>query len=214
MYFGNRGPGLALLVIVLLMASLALAQSFPRELQYDRALILQGQYWRLISCHFVHSGWKHLILNLAGAMLVFSLFYQHQPFRYGLMAMVFCSIGTSISLLIFSPQVDWYVGFSGVLHGLLVAAIVAQLVQGNSLYVWGLLLVVTKLCLDGFSASSELTGPFIGAMIIREAHVSGAVSGGLAGLIVFRLCLPDRPGDFKWPQCFGNRANAKVTHGQ
>jgi len=35
-------------------------------LRYERAAIAGGEVWRLVSCHFVHLGWAHCLLNVGG----------------------------------------------------------------------------------------------------------------------------------------------------
>ena len=39
-------------------------------LAYDRAGLGAGQVWRLLTAHFVHLGWTHMLLNLAGPVVV------------------------------------------------------------------------------------------------------------------------------------------------
>ena len=41
---------------------------------FDRQLIEQQQYWRMLTAHFVHLNIKHLALNLAGLTLVLIIF--------------------------------------------------------------------------------------------------------------------------------------------
>ena len=42
-------------------------------LKYDRLAIEGGDWWRLITGHFVHLGLSHLALNIAGLLLVWIL---------------------------------------------------------------------------------------------------------------------------------------------
>jgi len=59
------------LSIVLISTALALGgQTVTEALRYQRGAILDGQWWRLISGNLVHLGWSHLLLNLAGLILV------------------------------------------------------------------------------------------------------------------------------------------------
>ncbi|MEE9338293.1 MAG: rhomboid family intramembrane serine protease, partial [Methylococcaceae bacterium] len=45
----------------------------PEQLIYDRALISQGEIWRLLTAHLVHLDSEHLILNLAALLVLGSL---------------------------------------------------------------------------------------------------------------------------------------------
>ncbi|HET9447441.1 MAG TPA: rhomboid family intramembrane serine protease, partial [Steroidobacteraceae bacterium] len=43
-------------------------------LRYERLAVLHGEYWRLITGHFVHGSTQHLLLNAVGLGLVAALF--------------------------------------------------------------------------------------------------------------------------------------------
>ncbi|HEY4974530.1 MAG TPA: rhomboid family intramembrane serine protease, partial [Steroidobacteraceae bacterium] len=67
--------GAALLAVVLLLLALSALGAWGREtLQYDRAALMRYQWWRLLSAHLVHLGWRHALLNCAGLTLLWMLF--------------------------------------------------------------------------------------------------------------------------------------------
>jgi len=173
-------------VILSLIIITLVGQKFAPIFLYDRSLILNGEYWRILTCHFVHTGWNHLFLNLTASMLVFSLFFHlYSPLGW-LIGAAFCMIGISLSFLLFCPNLEWYIGLSGLLHGLFVMGIIGEIRKGNILFCLGLLAVTTKLTLEYFIGPSNITNQFINAIVITNAHLSGAIIGCIAAyLIIF-----------------------------
>ena len=61
-------------MLVSLCVIFALFGDIGREtFRYDRLQIENGEYWRLLTGHFVHLGPTHLVLNMAGLVLVWLL---------------------------------------------------------------------------------------------------------------------------------------------
>lgn len=174
------------LVILSLIIITLVGQKFAPIFFYDRSSILNGEYWRVLTCHFVHTGWNHLFLNLTAFLLVFSLFlHLYSPFGW-LIGATFCMIGISLSFLFFCPTLEWYMGLSGLLHGLFVMGIIGEIRKGNTLYCFGLLAVTAKLALEYFIGPSNITNQFINALVITNAHLTGAIIGCIAAcLIIF-----------------------------
>ena len=148
-------------------------------LRYDRDAIQAGQLWRIVSGHLAHLGWSHLAMNLAGLGLIWVIFGSHIPWQRWLVILVVGAIGTSVLLLLFNPQLRWYVGLSGVLHTLFIAGCLADL-KHRRWDTWILLvLVIAKLAYEqiwGPMPGSESTA---GGKVIVDAHLYGAVFGFL-----------------------------------
>ncbi len=148
-------------------------------LRYDRDAIQAGQLWRIITGHLAHLGWSHMGMNLAGLGLIWAIFGGHIPWRRWLVILFAGAIGTSVFMLLFNPQLRWYVGLSGVLHTLFIAGCLADLKQRR----WDswilLVLVISKLAYEqiwGPMPGSESTA---GGKVIVDAHLYGAVFGFL-----------------------------------
>ena len=61
----DRAYGWALLALIALLAGLELGGDPWRDaLSYDRAALAGGQWWRLISAHFVHLDAQHMLIDL------------------------------------------------------------------------------------------------------------------------------------------------------
>lgn len=152
-------------------------------LQYDREYILSGELWRMVTCHFTHTNWHHLLLNLTGALLIYTLFGSLCSFSLWSLSLAGCITTISTGIFLFHPEVEWYRGLSGVLHGLLTVGLLGGIKKGITIYFIGLLAMVGKLISEVTFGSPLETELAIGASVISEAHIYGAVAGSLIFLI-------------------------------
>src|ERR1700685_1816805 len=167
----DRGRWLwLLLIVVLLGALLAIGDSATMGLQYDRAAIAAGGWWRLLTAHLVHLDLHHLALNELGLVLMWALFAQdYDPVEW---CVIVCAGALAIScgLWWLSPRVIWYVGASGVLHSIMAAGAAKHLVE-RSWDRWILIIgLCAKLAWEQFHASSAV-------LIVVDAHLYGALCG-------------------------------------
>lgn len=153
-------------------------------LRFDRAAILDGQLWRLLTGNLVHLGWPHLAMNLAGLALIWLLVGHLFTSRQWIWVAIICGLGVSGGLLAFNPELLWYVGLSGVLHGFLISGCLADLRTGHR-GAWLLLILVwAKLIWEqtaGPLPGSEATA---GGAVVVDAHLYGALAGILAVAIL------------------------------
>ena len=186
--FHDTKEKLSLIITALILISILLvAQRYASIFQYGRAAIMAGEYWRIITCHFVHSGWEHLTLNVIGAVLLFGLFVNlYSPFVW-LMGALCCMIGISLSFLIFCVNLEWYNGLSGVLHAVFLMGCIGEIKNGNMFYCFGLLGIIGKLVMDRFAGPSEFTSQFTETLVATAAHLSGIISGGVTGCIIIYM---------------------------
>ena len=170
----------ALVVTVALV--IAVAGDNGRELlRYDRIAIANGEILRLISGHFAHLGWSHFALNAAGIVLVFFLVGPRFSARLWLLICALIIVVIDAGFWFFQPQLIWYVGLSGLLHGCLAAGVMEGLRQRqfDDWLIAGLL--VLKL---GYE---QLVGPLpgseasAGGSVVVAAHLYGAIAGALIG---------------------------------
>jgi rhomboid family GlyGly-CTERM serine protease len=160
-------------------------------LAWDRDALEAGQWWRLASGHFVHLGWSHLALNLAGLGLVTWITGR----AYGLVRWLLIAVITLAAIdagfWFLYDELDWYVGLSGLLHGLLVAGLFAGATRGDREAMALGALVVGKLAweqLAGPLPGSESTS---GGAVIVDAHLYGAIGGLVGALVPWRRVRPE-----------------------
>ena len=120
-----RAPlALAIVLVVVQLLGAAAWETLP----YDRAAVLAGgEYARLVTAHFFHYDLAHLAWNLVGLALVAALFAREFDLRGWIVIFVAATVAVDLGFLVFEPQLAWYVGFSGVLHGLMAAGLCAWL---------------------------------------------------------------------------------------
>jgi len=179
----------ALVAALILLAALG-GDAARAAGRYERAAVLRGELWRLVTGHFVHLGWSHMLLNLAGLVLVWMLCANGLNGWRGVSALLASIAAIDSGFLLFEPQLQWYVGFSGVLHGLFAAGIVAA-VRARESGAWILAaMLVGKLAFEQLVGPVPLTERVAGGAVIESAHLYGALGGLLAGVLAMRMRAP------------------------
>lgn len=174
---GRYGLGLLIAAAVLLLPELD-GGAAREALGYQREALSRGEAWRALTAHFVHLDLLHAALNAMGVVLVWALFARDYPPRWWFVIYVGTCLGVSAGLWFFSPDVPWYVGASGALHGVMTAGTLAHLRRGD-LDGW-----ILAVCLTAKLAYEQFAGalPFAGsADTIVDAHLYGALAGVLFG---------------------------------
>ena len=160
----------------------------PDVLGFDRNAFEQHQWWRLLSAHMVHLNVAHAVMNVIALCLVLALVGAAITtpgwwFVYYAIALVI-----SLALYQLEPQLVRYVGASGVIHGLV--AYGAMLRLGTHKIESSVLLVglAAKLLYESRAGAVSGSETLIGAPVITEAHLYGAVAGGAlaAGTLAWR----------------------------
>ena len=153
-------------------------------LRNERSAIIDGQWWRLLSGNFVHLSWAHLWMNLAGLLLIWMLLGRLLSLGQWLMVITTSSLAVGLGLLAFDPQLDWYVGLSGMLHGMFVAGLINNIQRGYRLE-WLLLIgLIAKLIWEQTSGALPGSTELAGGAVIVDAHLYGAISGLLVSLFI------------------------------
>ena len=134
----------------------------------SRDFLEQGEWYRLISCGFVHFGLFHVAMNM---MLAYQLGQMFEPrigsLRFGLL--YFASLlGGSVGAFVLSPDAVTG-GASGAVFGLMAAAIVGMRHEGlnpmrSGLGVTFVINLVITLTIPGISIGGHFGGAAIGAI--------------------------------------------------
>ena len=168
----------ALLAICLLLAA---GGDAVRDLgRWERDAIETGEYWRLVSGHLVHLGLGHLWPNLVALAIVGLLFegvFRNWDWvRIGVASAAAIDLG----LYVLDPDVQWYVGLSGVLHGYVAAGALALIMRGEKLGVVLAVGVGAKLVFEQVVGPVPFTAASVGGPVVVAAHLYGVIGALLA----------------------------------
>lgn len=174
--------GRALLFAVLLLLGLAAGgESWRLALQYQRAAIAGGEWWRLLSGHLVHLGARHVLLDGAGLVLLWILYARAlRPAAWGC-ALAGSALAIDAGLWWLAPEVQWYAGLSGVLHGAWAAGAAGAWREGRGLAGLSLGALAVKLLAEQLRRGGVALS---GLPVVVDAHLYGAV-GGLCAALAF-----------------------------
>jgi rhomboid family GlyGly-CTERM serine protease len=172
--------GLLAAVLVLLWLT---GESGRELLRYERVAVLQDhQYWRLLSGHLVHGSGQHLLLNAVGLGLIAALFPREFSLRGWLLILFGSMAAINIGFVLLEPQLEWYVGLSGVLHGALAAGAIGWWRHESRARALALTAVlVGKLAWEQWHGALPLSGDM---PVVVDAHLYGAIGGALAGALL------------------------------
>lgn len=174
---GRRGIALALACLALVAPELW-GESARLLLRYDRSALARGEWWRLATGHLVHMSLEHAVMNALGLALLWALFARDYSPRAWVLIVVASAAAIDLGLWIGDSTLQWYVGSSGVLHGVLAAGAAAHLRQGDrDGWLLGALLI-------GKITYEQTVGalPLVAGPVIVDAHLYGALGGLLAAL--------------------------------
>ena len=169
------------MLLTALCLVLGLGGNWARELlRYDRDGLLSGELWRLITAHTVHLGWPHLSLNVIALIILGNLFADVLTRRQWWLGALLSAAAIDAGLLLLNKPVVWYVGLSGVLHGLILLGGM-RLARGQP--GMGLCLVIGVILKLGWE---QWQGPLpFTASVLVDAHLYGALGGGVTCLVLW-----------------------------
>ena len=170
--------GVALLACLLLLVVLACGgQGWTLALRYERLALAHGEWWRLISGHWVHLGALHLLADAAGLVLLWALYARELAPRGWLLVLACATAAIDAGLWWGEPGLQWYVGISGLLHGAWAAGAASAAIRGQRQGWIMLAALAVKLAFEQHAGASVLLAGF---PVVTMAHVYGAIGGLLA----------------------------------
>jgi rhomboid family GlyGly-CTERM serine protease len=177
----GRHAFLLLLCLGLLLAPLAGGEALTQLWRYERLAVAQGEWWRLVTAHFVHMDLRHALLNCAGLALLWALFARSWRPGQWLFAVAVTLLTIDAGFWFLSTGLQWYVGASALLHGVFACGCMALVFQRDRLGVLALVILAAKLIWE------QVHGPLpfeTRHPVITASHAYGAAGGVLAGLLL------------------------------
>ena len=176
--------------IGLALALLAVHALAPGDaLEYRRSALAQ-QPWRLLTGHLVHLNWLHALVNAVALWVVARLYAPDLSALRQAIALAASALAISAALAWLHPDIEWYRGLSGALHGLFFAGAATWLLAERprrlrrlwmpaALFAGGWVKVV----LEQPGAGALPYAGWLGAAVVPQAHLVGAVCGSVLGAL-------------------------------
>jgi rhomboid family GlyGly-CTERM serine protease len=168
-------------LLILMLGLEALGAPARNALSLDRAAIGAGQWWRLITGHFVHLGLYHLMLNALGLLALVVLCPQKLRAVEWLRRLFCLSLFTGTALYLGAPAVQNYVGLSGVLHGLFLLGLVPMARQDDRIAIACLVYLAGKLAWEQVMGTPLSDEQAIGGAVVTLAHLFGTLAALVYG---------------------------------
>jgi len=174
-------------------------------LRFDRQAIEAGEWYRLLTANLVHlpgntvewNGWRfhgpwHLFLNALGVLVLVLLCPERLPLSVWLRRTLFLFLGMSLGLYFFAPDLYWYVGLSGAMHGFFVLGLIPQVVKKDIVALGCVLYLLGKLGYELYAGAPVSDEAAIGGKVALESHLWGSISGLAYGLLFQSFWKPER----------------------
>jgi len=159
MRHGGVLPWRTLLLAALALAIYLMAGAAPEAWVYDRVAISHGEWWRLVSAHWVHSDLEHAAWDI-GALLVLGLWFEPRLGSELLRVLAVATLGVDLWLWYAEPSLYYYCGLSGILNGVLALGLAVLWRELRHPLVWVTgLAAVAKIMLEIASGQALLTSP-------------------------------------------------------
>lgn len=162
---------------------------FPQlgdRLIYDRAAIINGEIWRLLTGNLVHFSTAHLLYNLI-AWLIAGTIIELQGYRLFPLLWLLSSLLIGIVLFTLKPELNLYAGLSGVVS----AAVAYLCLHGiTEKGVWRWLCAATLAGLIAKTIIELGTGSSVMILMSEESFVPVPLShlaGIITALLLFRF---------------------------
>ena len=171
--------------IWILLAAISLTVCLAGEsatdlLRYDRAAVSEGAYWRLLTAHLTHLTLNHALLNLAALALTAYVSDERISLQRQLLCWLWLFAFTGIMLHLTSPDLMYYVGLSGALHGALLVAIVYSPHYSKVVRAGTAVVISAKILWEQSPFYDDMANAdFLGGRVETRAHLYGAIAGAL-----------------------------------
>lgn len=153
------------------------------SLNFQADAIMQGELWRMVTGHFLHTNLNHMLLNYGGLFLLWGLHGEHYLTKQTMLLGVCCSFIASAGLLFFT-DIQFYVGLSSIVHAIFAWGAVQDLKMGMK-SAWILLGGLTfKISWEQYHGNLDNISDMIGAAVAIDSHLWGAISGFVMALFI------------------------------
>jgi rhomboid family GlyGly-CTERM serine protease len=167
------------------VAIACIAILIPGRFEYDRAAILRGEVWRLVTGHLTHWSPDHLLWDVV-AFVALGIVCERRHGLFGV-TLLASAVAVSLFLLIACPEIASYRGLSAVDSTLWIWAALRVRDQSRT---YALLLnsvFAAKVMLEAAAGSPLFVAQTNDILILPVVHLLGAAIGFTAG-VIYRRC--------------------------
>lgn len=174
--------GLIVILSLLFVGIEVFFSPYRRALALETGALNAGQFYRLITAHWIHLNPHHTWLSIAGLILVgITMAPVLHPGR------LLATVGTSLCMISFGwwilqPAGPTFVGFSGILYGIYTVGVLLNLTRGFAWLGWIMLAgLIAKLGYESLYGPLPNANQDIAGRVSTLSHALGAFGGILSG---------------------------------
>jgi rhomboid family GlyGly-CTERM serine protease len=179
----SQSPGGYWLISILFGVVLMLSALQPLAsdwLAFDRAALDGGQVWRIMTAHLVHLSITHTLGNTGGLALLAFIVRCDVAEENLAWLFLWCALVVGSGLYLIAPDLQRYVGLSGVLHGVLLVAPFLTPAYGRVPSLLFAAVIVGKVLWEQTPFyNDQALMEVIGGRVETRAHLLGVVAGGI-----------------------------------
>ncbi len=169
---------------VIVTALWLMGESATNMLNYHRSAIADGQIWRLLTGHLIHSNLWHLLLNLASLLMIGWLFSQHLTYKFWIIVFTLSALMISFAYYFTAPQFEYYVGLSAILYAVIIIGALLDIKHQPMIAGLILLVVTGRVIWQQIYGTADDLEQLIEQRVAVESHLFGIITGYLLGLIL------------------------------
>ena len=174
-----------LIIAIVSIIAFALEPLSSAHFALERSWLDESAYYQLFTGHFLHTNFIHILFNLLGLVLLWALHGDDYDTLTYLGKFILTCFLLSLCLYLFAPDITWYVGLSGAIHGVFAWGCIRDL-ENKLLSGWLLLVgLVLKVGNEQINGAGSLMPELIDANVATDSHLYGAIIGLAIGLISF-----------------------------
>lgn len=178
--------------------------SLAHVLEFNRKEIFSYKIYQLITCHFTHWNFRHMVIDtfiffaLSYLCIFFSFKNKYSIGQYFIYLLI-PSILISIAVLIFNPEIKFYRGLSGIDWALYFILILQLYFAAHWLFKTGAIIMFflfLSMMIHQIMSKHSIFVPDMGEGIVAvpSAHIAGAISG-IACILIYRVLIKQKRTD-------------------
>jgi len=168
-------PWLAIIITAIPVFVYLVLGPAPEWLIFDRKAVLQGEVWRLVTGHWVHSDAEHALWDIA-ALGILSVILDKQSRVLLIISLTLGTFGVDIWIWYINESLDYYCGLSGILNTVFISVIFSLWEKTENSILWIIFTgAVAKVLLEIITSQAVFTQTAWPS--VPEVHAVGLLIG-------------------------------------